>query len=331
MFDNIVFAYPKFFYLFLLLIPYFIWYYFRHNKSNPSIKVSSIIGFKKAKKTLRYYLRHLLFVLRVLVISLLILILARPQSTNRWQEEKTEGIDIMLALDISSSMLARDFTPDRLEASKEVAMKFISGRTNDRLGLVVFAGESFTQCPLTTDHAVLMNLFNDIKSGMIDDGTAIGEGLAIAIQRLKDSKAKSKVIILLTDGENNRGAIDPLTAAEIAATFNVKVYTIGVGTIGMAPYPVNTPFGLKYQNMKVNIDEEVLTEIAKLTGGKYYRATDKDKLMRIYEEIDLLEKTKIEVKKFSKKEEKYEPFALLAALLLIAEYLLRNTILRRIP
>lgn len=272
-----------------------------------------------------------MFVLRVLVISLLILILARPQSTNRWQEEKTEGIDIMLALDISSSMLARDFTPDRLEASKEVAMKFISGRTNDRLGLVVFAGESFTQCPLTTDHAVLMNLFNDIKSGMIDDGTAIGEGLAIAIQRLKDSKAKSKVIILLTDGENNRGAIDPLTAAEIAATFNVKVYTIGVGTIGMAPYPVNTPFGLKYQNMKVNIDEEVLTEIAKLTGGKYYRATDKDKLMRIYEEIDLLEKTKIEVKKFSKKEEKYEPFALLAALLLITEYLLRNTILRRIP
>jgi len=332
MFENIVFAYPKFFYLLLILVPYIVWYIFKHNQANPSIQVSTVQAVINAPKTLRYYLRHLLFVLRNLVLVALIIILARPQTTNKWQDISTEGIDIVMTMDISSSMLARDFKPDRLEASKELASQFISGRENDRFGLVIFAGESFTQCPLTTDRAVLINLFHDVESGMIDDGTAIGEGLATAVNRLKESKAKSKVIVLLTDGENNRGVIDPLTAAEIAKAFDVRVYTIGVGTIGTAPYPVQSPFGgITYKNLPVKIDEDVLTKIADLTGGKYFRATDNKKLEAIYAEIDQLEKTKIEVKKYSRKEEKYLLFAFIAAFLLVLELGLRNTILRRIP
>jgi Ca-activated chloride channel family protein len=236
----------------------------------------------------------------------------------------------VLTLDISGSMLARDFKPDRLEASKNVATEFISGRPYDRIGLVVFSGESFTQCPLTTDHAVLINLMREIQSGMIDDGTAIGMGLANAVNRIKDSEAKSKVIILLTDGVNNRGEIAPATAAGIAKTFGIRVYTIGVGTQGMAPYPVQTPFGTQYQNMPVEIDEGILQEIAQTTGGRYFRATDNDKLVQVYNEIDKLEKSKIDVKQFTRKEEKYLNSAILAFSLLVLEIIIRNTVLRKV-
>lgn len=277
------------------------------------------------------WLRHALFALRVLAIFFLVFALARPQSNNSWQTYDSEGIDIVLALDISSSMLARDFEPDRLEAAKEVATKFILERPQDRIGLVVFAGESFTQSPLTTDQAVLVNLMKDLHSGMLEDGTAIGMGLANAVNRLKDSEAKSKVIILLTDGVNNRGAIAPTTAAELAKTFGIRVYTIGVGTLGEAPYPVQTPWGIQLHNMAVEIDEEILTQIADLTGGRYFRATDNQKLAEIYGEIDQLEKSKVEVKHFSKKDEHYFLFALAGALLLIAEALGRYTLLRKIP
>jgi Ca-activated chloride channel family protein len=266
----------------------------------------------------------------MIALALLIIVLARPQSTDRFQDVSTEGIDIVLALDISGSMLARDFKPDRLEASKNVATEFISGRPYDRIGLVVFSGESFTQCPLTTDHAVLINLMREIQSGMIEDGTAIGMGLATAVNRIKDSEAKSKVIILLTDGVNNRGEIAPATAAGIAKTFGIRVYTIGVGTQGMAPYPVQTPFGTQYQNMPVEIDEDILKEIAQTTGGRYFRATDNDKLVQVYNEIDKLEKSKIDVKQFIRKEEKYLNIAISAFSLLVLEILLRNTILRKL-
>ena len=276
-------------------------------------------------------MRHLLFVARVFAIVFLVFALARPQSSSSWQTYNSEGIDIMLALDISGSMLARDFTPDRLEAAKEVATKFILERPQDRIGLVVFSGESFTQSPLTTDQAVLVNVMKDIESGMIEDGTAIGLGLANAVNRLKDSKAKSKVVILLTDGINNRGAIAPMTAAELAKTFGIRVYTIGVGSLGEAPYPVQTPFGVQLQRMPVEIDEDILTQIADMTGGKYFRATDNKKLEQIYKEIDQLEKSKVEVKHFSRKNEHFFYFALIGALLLILEALGRYTLLRKIP
>jgi Ca-activated chloride channel family protein len=260
---------------------------------------------------------------------MVIVIIARPQSTDNWQNISTEGIDIMLAMDISGSMLARDFTPDRLEAAKNVATEFITGRPTDRIGLVIFSGESFTQCPLTTDHAVLINLMREMQSGMIEDGTAIGLGLATAINRIKESDATSKVIILLTDGVNNRGEIAPLTAAEIAQTLGLRVYTIGVGTRGMAPYPVQTPAGTRYQNMPVEIDEDVLQQIAGMTGGKYFRATDNESLKRIYEEIDSLEKSRIDVQEFSRKNEEYMSFAIVLVSLLLLEMLLRNVFLRK--
>jgi len=264
-------------------------------------------------------------------MALIIVAIARPQSTLNWKNEESEGIDIVLALDVSSSMLARDFEPDRLEAAKDLAIQFIAGRRNDRIGLVVFSGESFTQCPLTTDHSVLINLFKDVKSGIIEDGTAIGMGLANAVSRLKDSDAKSKVIILLTDGVNNQGAIAPATAADLAQTFGIRVYTIGVGTEGVAPYPMNTPFGVQLRNMPVEIDEDVLTEIAQKTGGEYFRATDNEKLKQIYEQIDKLEKSKIEVKEFSQRNEEFLMFVMIAAFLLLTEMVLKNTILRQIP
>jgi Ca-activated chloride channel family protein len=272
----------------------------------------------------------MLFAFRVAAITLLIIVLARPQSTNKFQNISTEGIDIVLTLDISGSMLARDFKPDRLEASKNVATEFISGRPYDRIGLVVFSGESFTQCPLTSDHAVLINLLRDIESGMIEDGTAIGNGLATAVNRIKDSEAKSKVIILLTDGVNNRGDIAPATAADIAKTFGIRVYTVGVGTMGMAPYPVQTPFGLQYQNMPVEIDEAILKEISQVTGGMYFRATDNDKLVQVYREIDKLEKSKIDVRQFSRKDERYMLPAILAFILIGLEMLVRHTFFRNL-
>ena len=328
---NIEFAYPNFFFLFIGLIPMIVWYILKQKNSNASLQLSSLKGFEKTPVSVKIYLRHLLFILRVLAISLLIIILARPQSSNNWQNVTTEGIDIVMAVDISGSMLAQDFKPDRLEASKTVASEFINGRPDDRIGLVVFSGESFTQCPLTTDHAVLINLFKDIKSGMIEDGTAIGMGLANAVNRLKDSKAKSKVIILLTDGVNNRGSIAPLTAAEIAQTFGIRVYTIGVGTQGTAPYPVQTPFGTQFQNMPVEIDEGVLTQISQLTNGQYFRATNNSKLKDIYKEIDKLEKSKIDVKEFSKRSEEFYLFGLVALILFVLEMLLKYTYLKSIP
>jgi Ca-activated chloride channel family protein len=267
----------------------------------------------------------------MLAISLLILALARPQSTNNWEDTSTEGIDIVLALDISGSMMAMDFEPNRFEASKNVAVEFISGRRNDRIGVVVFSGESYTQCPLTTDHAILVNLIQELQQGLIEDGTAIGVGLANAINRLKDSKAVSKVIILLTDGVNNMGSIDPLTAAQIAKKFGIRVYTVGVGKNGYAPYPVQTMFGVQYQNMEVQIDEKILQEISRLTGGKYFRATNNKTLVQVYKEIDKLEKSKIEVKKFSNKNDEFLPLVIVAFLLLLLGILIRTLILRTIP
>jgi Ca-activated chloride channel homolog len=328
--NRITFAEPLFLY-FLAVVPVMIAFYlFKQQKATASFRVPGLQPFKDTIPTFRHYLRHVLFAFRTACVILLIIVLARPQATNKFQNVSTEGIDIILTIDISGSMLARDFRPDRLEASKNVATEFISGRPYDRMGLVVFSGESFTQCPLTTDHAVLVNLLREIQSGMIEDGTAIGMGLATAVNRIKDSQAKSKVIILLTDGVNNRGEIAPATAAGIAKTYGVRVYTIGVGTQGMAPYPVNTPFGIQYQDMPVEIDEAILKEISETTGGKYFRATDNNKLQQVYKEIDKLEKSKIDVKQFSRKEEKYFLPALIAFCLLALEILVRNTIFRNL-
>jgi len=319
-------------YLFLLLvIPLMVAFYiFRNSRLSASLRVSGSEQFNGAVTTFRHWLRHILFGLRTIAILLIILVLARPQTSNNYQDVSTEGIDIVLALDISGSMLARDFRPDRLEASKNVATEFISGRPYDRIGLVVFSGESFTQCPITTDHAVLVNLMREIKSGMIEDGTAIGEGLATAVNRLRNSQAKSKVIILLTDGVNNRGIIAPVAAAEIAKTYGVRVYTIGVGTTGYAPYPVQTPYGIQYQDMKVEIDEDVLKKISDLTDGKYFRATDNEKLQQVYREIDKLEKSKIDVRQFRVRDEKYLPYAIIAFIALALEILLRNTLMKNL-
>jgi Ca-activated chloride channel family protein len=273
------------------------------------------------------------FALRCVALFFLIITIARPQSSNSYRKESTEGIDIMLSLDISGTMLAEDLKPNRLEAAKDVAIKFVADRPDDNVGLVIFAGESFTQCPLTTDHAVLTNLINSVKFGEmgIEDGTAIGLGLARAVDRIKDSKAKSKVVILLTDGSNNSGDIAPITAAEIAKKMGVRVYTIAVGKHGMAPYPFQTPYGVQYQDVEVDIDEASLKSIAEQTGGMYFRATDTKSLASIYKEIDQLEKTKIQVKEFSKKEELYHWFILALVICLIGEITLRNTVFKSIP
>ncbi len=327
-----VFANPTYLYLLLLFIPLIGWYIYKLSKSQASLQVSSSEVFELPEaKSWKVYLRHLPFVFRIVAVALLIVVLARPQSTNSWQNSSTEGIDIMLAMDISTSMLAEDLKPNRLEASKDVASSFINGRQNDNIGLVVFAAESFTQCPLTIDHTVLLNLFKDVQPGVIQDGTAIGLGLANAVSRIKDSQAKSKVIILLTDGVNNTGEIAPVTAAEIAKTFGVRVYTIGVGTQGEAPYPIPTAFGVQYQNIPVEIDEAVLKQIAATTGGQYFRATDNASLKEIYSEIDKMEKTKISVQEFSKKQEEYKNWAILIFVLLLLELFLRNTVLKSIP
>lgn len=327
-----VFANPTYLYLLLLLIPMIGWYIWKLCKSQASLQVSSSEAFDAPGATSwKVYLRHVPFILRMAAVAVLIIILARPQSTNSWQNTSTEGIDIVLAMDISSSMLAQDLKPNRLEASKDVAASFINGRPNDNIGLVVFAAESFTQCPLTTDHTVLLNLFKDIQPGIIQDGTAIGLGLANAVSRIKDSQARSKVIILLTDGVNNAGEIAPVTAAEIAKTFGIRVYSIGVGTQGKAPYPFQTAFGVQYHDIDVEIDEPTLKQVAATTGGQYFRATDNASLKEIYSEIDKMEKTKISVQQYSKKQEEYKNWALLLFALLLVEILLRNTLLRNIP
>ncbi|MDR2147099.1 MAG: VWA domain-containing protein [Tannerella sp.] len=327
-----IFAHPNYLYLLLLLIPLIAWYVWRLRTKQASMQVSTMQAFGDGKTvTARVLLRHVPFILRVIALALIVVILARPQSTNSWENRDTEGIDIMMALDVSTSMRAMDLKPDRLEAAKNVAATFINGRPNDNIGLVLFSGESFTQCPLTTDHAVLLNLFKDINFGMITDGTAIGLGIANAVSRIKDSKAISKVIILLTDGSNNMGEIAPVTAAEIAKTFGIRIYAIGVGTRGTAPAPFQTPFGVQIQQVPVDIDEPTLQQVASVTGGQYFRATDNASLLAIYNEIDQMEKTKINVQQFSKKQEEYMPVALVVFLLLALELLLRNTVLRNIP
>ncbi len=328
MLSNIEFANKEYFWLFLAFIPLIFWYVWRLKKHVASMKISSLSGFKGKALPLRYILRHFLFGLRLLILSVLIVVLARPQSTDKWEDRKVEGIDIIIAFDVSGSMLAEDFKPNRIEAAKQIGMEFVSSRPDDRMGLVVFAGESYTQCPLTIDHAVLLNLFSEIKSGIIEDGTAIGMGLATAVSRLKDSKAISKVVILLTDGVNNMGNISPLAAAEIAREFGVRVYTIGVGKNGMAPYPFQTPFGIQYQNVEVKIDEDILKNIANETGGKYFRATDNQKLRDVYKEIDSLEKTQLEVRTYSKPREEYLPVLIIALLLFGLEQILALTILK---
>jgi Ca-activated chloride channel homolog len=325
------FANPEFFVL-LAIVPVVIYWYIRYQrKQYVELQVSTVEIFHTVPRTWRQRFRHLLFVLRLFAFIFLVIALARPQSSSRGENVSTEGIDIVLVTDISGSMLAEDFRPNRIEAAKKVATDFIEGRLNDRIGLVVFSGESFTQCPLTLDHSVVKNLLKEIKSGMIEDGTAIGMGLATAVSRLKESKAKSRVIILLTDGVNNRGFIDPLTAAGIAQSFGIRVYTIGVGTIGMAPYPVQTPFGTQYQNVPVEIDETLLQKIADQTGGKYFRATDNRKLKAIYDEIDRLEKTKIEVTQFKRHKEEFYSAAMFAGILLLLELALAQTVFRKIP
>jgi Ca-activated chloride channel family protein len=322
---------PEYLFLLLLLFPVVFWYFWEMHKSDASLQVSSLRILSKFPVSRKIKFRHIPFILRTLAISSIIVALARPQASNSWRTQNTEGIDIIMALDLSGTMLAEDLKPNRLEAAKSVASEFILSRPNDNIGLVVFARESFTQCPLTIDHAVLINLFNSVKYGLIDDGTAIGLGLANAVNRIKDSKAKSKVIILLTDGSNNCGDIAPITAAEIAKTFGIRIYTIGVGTTGIVNIPVPTPLGIQYQQMQSEFDAKSLQNIANLTGGQYYNATDNSKLRQIYHEIDKLEKTKISVEQYSKKEEQFYAFASLALIFLLMEILLRNTIFRKIP
>ncbi|OUN76623.1 VWA domain-containing protein [Bacteroides sp. An51A] len=331
-----IFANIEYLFLLLLLIPYIVWYFIRRKKTEPTMQVSTTRMYMNAPRSWKLYLLHAPFLLRIAAFVMIVLVLARPQTTDNWQNTEIEGIDIMLSVDVSTSMLAEDLKPNRLEAAKKVAAEFINGRPNDNIGLTIFAGEAFTQCPLTIDHAVLLNLFNSIKGdiaqrGLIEDGTAIGMGLANSISRLKDSKAKSKVIILLTDGSNNRGDISPLTAAEIAKQFGIRVYTIGVGTNGTAPYPMPTYAGIQYVNVPVEIDEQTLIQIAGTTNGNYFRATSNSKLEEVYREIDKLEKTKLNVKEFSKREEAYLPFALVAFLCILLELVLRNTVLKKIP
>ncbi|NDV83745.1 VWA domain-containing protein [Bacteroides sp. 51] len=326
-----VFANIEYLFLLILLIPYIVWYIMRRKRNEATLQVSDARVYAHTPKSYKIYLLHAPFVLRIIALTAIVLVLARPQTTNSWQNSEIEGIDIMLAIDVSTSMLAEDLKPNRLEAAKDVAAEFINGRPNDNIGITLFAGESFTQCPLTTDHAVLLNLFQGIKCGIIEDGTAIGMGIANAVTRLKDSNAKSKVIILLTDGTNNKGDISPLTAAEIAKSFGIRVYTVGVGTNGTAPYPYPTVAGIQYRNVPVEIDEKVLTQIAGITDGAYYRATSNSKLKEVYEQIDKLEKTKLNVKEYSKRQEEYRIFALIAFLCVLLEILLRNSILKKIP
>ena len=326
------FANPYLLWLLALVVPMVAYYIYRPLQGGAAIRISSVAGARKAPRTLRYWLRHAPFVLRVAAVAALIVALARPQDVEEQSRTNAEGIDIMLSIDISSSMLARDFTPDRLMAAKEVAGEFIADRYGDRIGLAVFAGESFTQSPLTTDKGSLQTLLARLRSGVIEDGTAIGNGLATAINRLRESDAKSKVIILLTDGVNNRGEIAPLMAANIAADMGIKVYTIGVGTRGKAPYPAMDMFGnMTFQMMDVEIDEQTLTEIAEQTGGQYFRATDKQKLKAIYDEINELEKSKVEITDLTIYHEQFLQWVLLAIALLLAEFLLEKVVLKRIP
>ena len=328
MLENIEFANPRLLWLLLLVPLAIVWYILRHKKQEASLQFSDLKGFARLPKTWKAYLRHLLFAMKMAALALLIVALARPQSSSTNSTSNIEGIDIVMAMDVSGSMLARDLKPDRLTAAKRVASDFVNDRPGDRMGLVIFSGESFTQVPLTTDHGVMLNMLAEMKNGLIEDGTAIGDGLATAISRLKDSEAISKVVILLTDGMNNAGSVDPYTAAEIAKLYGIRVYTIGVGSYGTAPFPVQTPFGTQIQQMKVDIDEKLLTTIANSTGGKYFRATSNQKLDEVYQEIDQLERSKIEVTEFRRLHEEFYPLVAWALALLLLEFLMRKTIFR---
>ena len=324
---------PLFFLLLLVLVPYIVWYVLRFKQSLPSLKVPDTTKYVKVPKTFRLYLMHMPFLLRLILMSLVVCILARPQSRHSWSNTDVEGIDIMLAVDVSTSTLAQDFKPNRVEALKEIAQRFIEKRPNDNMGLTMFAGEAYTQCPLTTDHTVLMNLYNSVDCnmaarGIIDDGTAIGDGIMNAILRLKESQAKSKVIILLTDGVNNSGNISPQTAAEIAKKYGIRIYTIGIGRNGMAPYPLPTGGTAM---LPVEIDEQTMTKISTETGGQYFRAQKNAELDAIYQDIDKMERTKFNVKQFSRRGELYQPFAIAAFVVLLLEILLRTVVLKRLP
>lgn len=322
------FANPEFLYLLLLVPALAIWYWYKLRFNTVAFQISNTRAFTGFTSNWKQYVRYTIPALRLMSISMLIIALARPQTNMNRQDITVEGIDIILATDISGTMLSEDLKPNRLEAAKEVGIEFINSRPDDRIGLVVFSGESFTQCPLTANHATLINQFRNIGFGMIDDGTAIGDGLATAINRLKESTAKSKIIVLLTDGMNNRGSVDPISAAEIAELYNIRIYTIGAGTMGYAPAPVKTAFGIQYQQVEVKIDEPLLQKISALTNGKYFRATNKQRLKDIYQEIDRLEKSRIDVTEFSRKKEEFLIFALIALALIAIEYFIRHAVLK---
>ncbi|MBR4837593.1 MAG: VWA domain-containing protein [Bacteroidales bacterium] len=323
------FASPYFLYILIIIPLLVVWYIFLGRKHQAYVKFTDTSFFTGLPRSWKVYVRHVLFALEMCALALLIVALARPQSSSKNQKINVEGIDIVLTMDISSSMLAQDLKPDRLEAAKNVAADFVKGRPGDRMGLVVFASETFTQVPLTTDHSMLLNMLKDMKCGMLEDGTAIGDGLASSVSRLKDSEAISKVVILLTDGDNNAGSVDPATAAEMAKIFGIRVYTIGAGTRGTAPYPVQTPFGgIQYQQIPVNINEPLLQQIADETGGKYYRATSNEKLQQIYDEIDQLERSKIEINEFTRVHEEFLPLVIWSLALLLLVFILRHTVLK---
>lgn len=330
------FANKEYLFLLVLLIPYLIWYLLYRKKSEPTIQMSDTFAYQYAPASLRQKLVWLPDLLRIITFVMVVMVLARPQTHNSWGKKTSEGIDIMLAMDVSTSMLAQDLKPNRIEAAKSVAAEFISGRPDDNIGLTIFAGESFTQCPMTTDHTSLLNLLQNVRTdiaekGLIEDGTAIGMGLANAVGRLKDSKTKSKVVILLTDGSNNMGDISPLTAAQIAKSLGIRVYTIAVGSKTVAPYPMQVGGTVQYVNVRADVDTGTLTKIAQTADGHFYRATNTAELKQIYKDIDKLEKSKMEIKRFSKRYEAYQPFAIVAVLSLLLEILLRITWFRRIP
>ena len=326
------FEYPALLWLLVLPLLLIVHYVYMELKGrNPHLRVSNAIPWKQEKNTVLNIVRHMPFVLRIAALSLIIIAIARPRSSTKLDKVQSEGIDIMLTMDVSTSMLARDFTPDRISAAKDIAIEFISQRPSDRMGIVVFAGESYTQCPLTTDRATLINLMKEVSTNLLEDGTAIGNGLATAVARLKDSDAKSRVIILLTDGVNNSGEIAPETAADIAKTYGIRVYTIGVGANGEAPYPVMTPWGVDIQKVKVEIDEQLLTNIANETGGRYFRATDNTKLAEIYSEIGKMEKTRTTIDSFPVYKELFLGYAVAALICLMLELLLNVFVIRRLP
>ena len=326
------FEYPALLWLLVLPLLLIVHYVYMELKGrNPHLRVSNAIPWKQEKNTVLNIIRHIPFVLRIVALSLIIIAIARPRSSTKLDKVQSEGIDIMLTMDVSTSMLARDFTPDRISAAKDIAIEFIAQRPSDRMGIVVFAGESYTQCPLTTDRATLINMMKEVSTNLLEDGTAIGNGLATAVARLKDSDAKSRVIILLTDGVNNSGEIAPETAADIAKTYGIRVYAIGIGANGEAPYPVMTPWGVDIQKVKVEIDEQLLTNIANETGGRYFRATDNTKLAEIYSEIGKMEKTRTTIDSFPVYKELFLGYAVAALICLMLELLLNVFVIRRLP